>query len=784
MFLSSDPAIPQPASNHSSFQVQTEDDSKVKEVGISRLEHLQPYSREAAMPSHWLEEHPLGQSDEAIPQYHDNGSPPSMDERLNHHRGSRLTEEQEASAQTTCESHPISRSPSDYSPASVGYSPAMPHHPPSTSEYRITSPIYYPPESPTRSSSSYFNGARSQPEPSMYHPSVPALLKESKSHHPVDVPVSLQHSNVLDRSSHYCETSQHHIGSRAFERPAPNQTTVYDHVGFSAVSLHQRAFYDTRVSKDNHLPVSSTSDVSLPQASPEPHGVECSHLESQAEADQQTRPSDLDSLFDGSSGVDDAINVSEQPTGGIDDSLAVQKGTSASGFLRDIGPPESKVPLKDQDGASLRLDGHHREDSNVIPGLSRIATGGDDPFSLVSQRLVIDTDADSPFQNTADRFRNILAANGIKCDLVPENLTKVLESATAGNLTEGTYPESPQALKETIEHPAPGNCSCHEAGQNCRCASSTCACLGCDCADNPDNTACCTNKGTAPRTEFGSQNVEPSTSRDDISGSNNQVNGGLYPEPVGSNVAQPGQSLGDIHTISGNQNCCLPPSRPDTPRPHMDQSTWRCGTELMSDHVRQSVEPESPVPNWIRESTPAYEDRSNTPSPRSRNDNDVEMQNVPGYSPAPEDIHSNPLKSHEPTTIRPESPGKAAAPPIPDDNATLKQPKRGDWRKSVVQGSKVEKRSVTGSKAKGLPKGRNVTRKPTTSVGKLIEQAKAKKASSTNDQNELDQEASTSKPAGTVAAAVQKIEEELKKQKDGTPVRRSQRANKGVRPLP
>jgi hypothetical protein len=39
-----------------------------------------------------------------------------------------------------------------------------------------------------------------------------------------------------------------------------------------------------------------------------------------------------------------------------------------------------------------------------------------------------------------------------------------------------------------------------------------------------------------------------------------------------------------------------------------------------------------------------------------------------------------------------------------------------------VQGSKVEKRSVTGSKAK--PKSRNVTRKPTQSVGKLVQQAK------------------------------------------------------------
>jgi hypothetical protein len=49
----------------------------------------------------------------------------------------------------------------------------------------------------------------------------------------------------------------------------------------------------------------------------------------------------------------------------------------------------------------------------------------------------------------------------------------------------------------------------------------------------------------------------------------------------------------------------IAPSRPDTPRP-------------TDTDVRQSVEPEMPLPNWHRDSTPAYTDRSPSPSPVSR----------------------------------------------------------------------------------------------------------------------------------------------------------------------
>ncbi|KAI1610223.1 hypothetical protein EDD36DRAFT_467296 [Exophiala viscosa] len=120
-------------------------------------------------------------------------------------------------------------------------------------------------------------------------------------------------------------------------------------------------------------------------------------------------------------------------------------------------------------------------------------------------------------------------------------------------------------------------------------------------------------------------------------------------------------------------------------------------------------------------------------------------------------------------------------PPIPDTTAPLKQPKRGERRKSAVQGAKVDKRSITATKQRS--KSRNLTRKPTASVGKLVEQAK--KLNKASDGAADDGEMNGDKPrvAGKVAAAVNKIEKQVKQhedvknltQKDGMPVRRSQR---------
>lgn len=260
------------------------------------------------------------------------------------------------------------------------------------------------------------------------------------------------------------------------------------------------------------------------------------------------------------------------------------------------------------------------------------------------------------------------------------------------------------------------------------------------------------------------------------------------------------------------QSSMVPQSRPDTPRPPASPETLPFNPygpdELQdiisegfvepqlpssplsfeNDDVRQSVEPELPPANWERESTPAYEDRSFTPSPMSRRGeaSDVEMRDVSdGFVPSQLRRDGSVSPSDSPD-LRSPSPRRPVPPPIPDDSPTpLKQPKRGDRRQSGVQGSKVGKRSTTGAKSKS----RNVTRKPTTSVAKLV--GAAKQAQARHDA----ETASHTKPlpkvaVGKVAAAVKKIEQDVRKeleeqgpkvQKDGTPVRRSRRANKGVR---
>ncbi|OQV04772.1 hypothetical protein CLAIMM_09606 [Cladophialophora immunda] len=278
-------------------------------------------------------------------------------------------------------------------------------------------------------------------------------------------------------------------------------------------------------------------------------------------------------------------------------------------------------------------------------------------------------------------------------------------------------------------------------------------------------------------------------------------------------------------TPAFSQQSSIPPSRPDTPRPPADstpstpyaadvlqdyvQQSIEPGLQPPSqEHIRQSVEPELPPPDWARESTPAYVDRSFTPSPFSRRDTDVEMRDasptlLPGdfgreLSLPPPTSQPDPSLIGDYLAVRPVKP---IPPPIPDGGSAIKQPKRGERRKSAVHGSKVEKRSATGSVAK--PKSRNVTRKPTASVGKLVDKAKKKSKEAAAETAEGREEQSQgpgrgSQPAtttaaaehgGKVAAAVAKIERQVKQQdqektltqKDGTAVRRSRRANKGVR---
>ena len=268
----------------------------------------------------------------------------------------------------------------------------------------------------------------------------------------------------------------------------------------------------------------------------------------------------------------------------------------------------------------------------------------------------------------------------------------------------------------------------------------------------------------------------------------------------------------------------MPPSRPDTPRPHAESipstpyaadvlqdyvqqsvesslAVQRSGTASpkhnfatpqQSDFrrsegpgdtrssqvdVRQSVEPEYPPPNWERQSTPAYEDRSFTPSPFSGT-GDVDMRDASHGTIVPLSVGRQDSAPPPNTGLASQRP---IPPPIPDSD--IKQPKRADRRKSGVQGSKVEKRAVTGTKAKPKPK----SRKPTASVGKLVEKAKK------NNKEAADQEGAEGGPSkplpkvgSKVSDAVKKIEEQVKqdgdkKQKDGSPLRRSGRATKGVR---
>ncbi|KIW90253.1 uncharacterized protein Z519_08897 [Cladophialophora bantiana CBS 173.52] len=252
-------------------------------------------------------------------------------------------------------------------------------------------------------------------------------------------------------------------------------------------------------------------------------------------------------------------------------------------------------------------------------------------------------------------------------------------------------------------------------------------------------------------------------------------------------------------TPAFGRQCSITPSRPDTPRPPAGSTpSTPYAADVLQDYVQQSielgllppnqeyirpsVEPELPPRNRARESTPAHVVRSSTPSPFSRRgtDVDVRMRDASGTI-LPGDLGrelSLPPPTSQPVSVVSYRPAvsrvKPALPPIPDSGSPINQPKRGERRKSAVQGSKVEKRSVTGSTSK--PKSRNVTRKSTASVGKLVDKAKKKTKDAAENAGGQGQPTATSKDGGKVAAAVAKIEQQVKqqdeekhpKQKDGT----------------
>jgi hypothetical protein len=166
-------------------------------------------------------------------------------------------------------------------------------------------------------------------------------------------------------------------------------------------------------------------------------------------------------------------------------------------------------------------------------------------------------------------------------------------------------------------------------------------------------------------------------------------------------------------------------SRPDTPRPQGD--TYEHG-------IRQSVEPEHAPPVSYRESTPAYENRSLSPSPISYTDaSDVEMHDI--TPTRNESVHTRE------TSVLPDAPGQEplSPPGSPDINVapsraldnerqvwaippppvpmspTLKPRKQRATSGSASPGKRNTKSGVQGSKiAKPQPKARNMTRKVTT----------------------------------------------------------------------
>ena len=294
-----------------------------------------------------------------------------------------------------------------------------------------------------------------------------------------------------------------------------------------------------------------------------------------------------------------------------------------------------------------------------------------------------------------------------------------------------------------------------------------------------------------------------------------------YTPQQGFSIVRSSHSESEASTPLGTppQITPIPPSRPDTPRPH-------------DSDVRESVEPEMPLPNWHRESTPAYTDRSPSPSPTSRNGDfeatnemdrvdgipdDVSMRDftptVPGSrafyrsredSMAPGSptafsrsrlsvprtssptLASSPTRHLMPTAMSPRPESQPPSPrrmPEADDtpDATPSQPRSYTQHPipappipiSSAPGLKSTKQRASGGKRKSgvqgskieKPKPRNVTAKQTRKATEKIVKQDAK-------------DTKEGKKGGTVKDEVARIEERL--QADGTPPRRSGRIRERV----
>ena len=299
-------------------------------------------------------------------------------------------------------------------------------------------------------------------------------------------------------------------------------------------------------------------------------------------------------------------------------------------------------------------------------------------------------------------------------------------------------------------------------------------------------------KGNTPKTPRQQQELDQDGSAQTPGGSRSSVQASAL-----SGTHNP-PSLG--HSLSAmilDEETDIPISRPDTPRPTFGTTpNTPYASDINHDSVQQSVEAELPPAQWHRESTPAYEDRSFTPSPISRR-GDVEMRDASSNQGRSTLQQTPPSTSAGPRQHgRSMSPAKPPLPPIPSSFGQLKQPKRNDKIKPGTQGSKTEKRSVTGSptKTSGVSKSRNITRKPTSirPPPEAIERA-LNQGTDTGEGSRIQEGIHTG--GRKVSDMVSEIEarekerneqevESVARQRDGTPVRRSSRPNKGVRSSP
>jgi hypothetical protein len=256
-----------------------------------------------------------------------------------------------------------------------------------------------------------------------------------------------------------------------------------------------------------------------------------------------------------------------------------------------------------------------------------------------------------------------------------------------------------------------------------------------------------------------------------------------------------------------------PVSRPDTPRPQGDSYEYG---------IRESVEPELPTPISHRETTPAYEDRSGTPSPIShQTPSDTSMHDAtPTQLPAPGAFtragpdafeREGSVLPDAPPVERtlgspPDSPIYSAMPPVPaipaqhlnsyerqrndvpaqsvedpvsqysqipvppmPTSPTLKPRKQRATSTSNAAARRNTKSAVHGSKiSKAQPKQRSVTRKAT---GKKVQTAVDKIEDSVR---KAEQEAEVEKQRVSSSGSAKNWAVESN-QKDGSPPRRSAR---------